>query len=380
MTSKERREARYKRRVKRRADAKKKACADCDDFKSVFSYANLYRQYRKCRRGVSWKASVQKYVTQAPLKVLQTHDRLMAGKWRSGGFYEFDLNERGKTRHIRAVNIDERVVQGCLCDHALTPVLGRTFIYDNGASQKGKGYHFAIRRCCAHLQKHYRKYGREGYILQFDFRKFFDNVSHRLCSSILGNEFQDARLISLTEYFIRVFGDVGLGLGSPISQILALASANRLDHYIKEICRIKGYGRYMDDGYLIHPSKEYLRKCLSGIRRICAEMDITLNEKKTQIVKISHGFTFLKAKIYLTASGRIIRKIPRQSVTRQRRKLKKLAILVEMRKITYQDAYTSFQSWRSYAQNFNAYKTIRSMNRLHDELFIRNWAHCRSEA
>ena len=177
MTSEERREARYKRRVERRANSKREFCADCDSFQAVFSYSNLYSEYRKCRRGVSWKASVQKYITQAPLRVLETHDRLMNGKWRSGGFYEFDLNERGKTRHIRAVNIDERIVQGCLCDNALIPVLGRSFIFDNGASRKGKGYHFAIRRCCRHLRDHYRRHGCKGYILQFDFRKFFYNVS-----------------------------------------------------------------------------------------------------------------------------------------------------------------------------------------------------------
>lgn len=70
-------------------------------------------------------------------------------------------------------------------------------------------------------------------------------------------------------HFIDAFGDVGLGLGSQISQTFALASADRLDHYIKEVLRIKGYGRYMDDGYLIHHSKAYLQKCLSQIEQIC---------------------------------------------------------------------------------------------------------------
>ena len=86
----------------------------------------------------------------------------------------------------------------------------------------------------------------------------------------------------------------------------------------------------MDDGYLIHESKDHLRQCLSGMRRICEELGITLNEKKTQIVKLSHGFTFLKAKIYLTPAGKVIKKIPRMSVTRQRRKLKKLAGLTDI--------------------------------------------------
>lgn len=52
------------------------------------------------------------------------------------------------------------------------------------------------------------------------------------------------------------------------------------------------------------------------------------------------------------------------------------ASLVETGKITCQDAYSSFQSWRACAGNFDAYRTIRNMNRLHDELNIKNWAPC----
>lgn len=86
----------------------------------------------------------------------------------------------------------------------------------------------------------------------------------------------------------------GLGLGSEDNQTIAVSYPNKLDHYIKEVLQIHEYARYMDDGYLIHESKEYLEYCLQEIRRICAELKIELNEKKTRIVKLSHGFTFLK--------------------------------------------------------------------------------------
>lgn len=373
MTSEERREARYRRRIAKRAAKKAAACSSFDDFDEVFSYEHLYRSYQKCRRNVAWKASVQKYITQAPLMVQQTYERLQQGKWKSSGFYEFDINERGKLRHIKSVTIGERVVQRCLCDYALVPMLGRTFVYDNAASLQYKGYHFAIRRLCQHLREHYRKHGTEGYVLLFDFRKFFDNVSHRVCKDILREEFTDERIIAITEHFMDMFGERGLGLGSQISQTFALASANRLDHYVKDVCGIRGYGRYMDDGYIIHESKERLQEILEGIRQICAELEITLNEKKTQIIKISHGFTYLKARIYLTDTGKVLRKIPKVSVTRERRKLKKFVPLYEAGKMAYQDIYTSWQSWRAYARNFSAWRTIQSIGKLYDDLFIKPW-------
>lgn len=373
MTSEERRAARYRRRQAARAAKRAERCPGCDDFNTVFSYRHLYRSYQISRRGVAWKASVQKYITQAPLNVWSTYDRLRRGTFRTSGFFEFDLNERGKLRHIRSVTIGERVVQRCLCDHALVPVITRTFIYDNGAALERKGYSFAIRRLCQHLREHHRKHGADGYVLLFDFSKFFDRVSHRLVKGILRKEFTDERLIKITEHFVDAFGDVGLGLGSQISQVFALASASRLDHFIKEILRIRGYGRYMDDGYLIHPSKEYLKKCLAAIAAICQELEITLNVKKTQIVPLRHGFTFLKVRFYLTDSGRIVRKIYRRSVTKMRRKLKALRRMLDEGRVEYADVYASWQSWKSYAQQFDAYRTVQSMGKLYNDLFVKDW-------
>lgn len=370
MTSAERHELRYQRRKARRSARKAEKYAAHDNYDWVFSYDHLYQSYKMCRRNVAWKASVQKYIVQAPLNVWQTYESLQKGKYKSSGFYEFDIFERGKHRHIRSVTINERIVQRCLCDYALVPMLERTHVYDNGACMKNKGYTFTVNRLCQHLQKHYRKYGTEGYVLLFDFSKFFDRVSHRIIKAALRKEFSDERLIKITEHFIDAFGDVGLGLGSQISQVLALSSANKLDHYIKEVCRIKGYGRYMDDGYLIHHSKEYLQKCLEGIKKLCDELEITLNVKKTQIVKLSHGFTFLKIRFFLLDSGRIVRKIYRRSVTKMRRKLKSLRRKVDEGKMSYTDVYQSWQSWKSYAVNFDAYRTIQNMSALYNSLFV----------
>lgn len=370
VTSEERKEARYRRRVEKRCREKNQKTAAADDFIKVFSYGNLYHAYKCCRRNVAWKASVQRYITQAPLNVLHTYNRLMAGKYKTPGFYEFDLYERGKHRHIRSTVIGERVVQRCLCDNAIVPMLSRTFIYDNGASMENKGYDFAIHRLCQHLREHYRKYGQGGYILLFDFSKFFDNVSHAVVKGILQKQFSDQRILQLSEHFVDAFGSVGLGLGSQISQVLALASANRLDHYVKEVLRIRGYGRYMDDGYLIHPSKEYLQKCMRAIGAICDMLGITLNKKKTQVVKLSHGFTWLKVRFFLAPGGKIVKKIYRRSVTKMRQKLKSFHRRYMNGELTFDDVYSSWQSWKSYALKFNAYHTVQSMGALFTRLFI----------
>lgn len=372
MTSEERKAARYQRRTAKRKAHKEALYGQCDNFDQVFSYSNLYKAYQKCRKGVSWKASVQKYVTQAPLNIAKTYDLLHAGKYKSPGFAEFDIYERGKKRHIRSTIINERVVQRCLCDNALVPMLERTFIYDTGACLKRKGYHFTRRRLLTHLHRHFRKHGTEGYVLLFDFTQFYGNVSHEVIKKLLHNEFSDERILKQLEHFIDAFGDIGVDLGSQISQVLALSSANRLDHFIKEVLHVKHYGRYVDDGYLIHESKEYLQHCLEEIKKVCDELGIVLNLKKTQIVKLTHGFTYLKARIYLTPTGKVVQKIYKRSVTRMRIKLKKLKKMLDAKKITNADVYNTWCSWKNYAEHFSAWHTIQNMGALYDRLFM-NW-------
>lgn len=368
MTSEERRETRYQRRRAARLAKRTERNRQYDDFEKVFSFENLYASYRKCRRGVSWKASVQKYIVQAPLEVYKTYVRLHTGKYKSPGFHEFELYERGKHRHIRSCTFGERVVQRTLCDQALVPVLGKTLIHDDGATMPKKGYDFAIRRYEQHLREHYRKHGAEGYVLMFDFSSFFDRVRHEVLGDILRRNFTDTRIIALTEHLIGMFGDVGLGLGSQISQVLALVSANELDHMVKEQLRIRGYGRYMDDGYLISDSKEELHRAYAEIQKICEKLGIRLNTKKTHISKISCT-TWLKTRFYLLPSGKIIKKIFKRSVTVQRRKLKALHRKMEAGVVSFEDIDRSYQSWDGYARRFNSYNTRLSMRRLYYSLY-----------
>lgn len=338
-------------------------------YEEVFSYEHLYLSYLKCRRGVAWKRSVQSYIVQAPIMVYKTWRELMTDRYKERKFDEFDLFERGKRRHINSVVIRDRVVHKALSDYALDPILTKTYIYDNGASILNKGYHFSIRRLVAHLQKHYRKHGTNGYILLFDFHHFFDNVDHDWCMHLIRKHRFDARILQFAQRFLDSYGERGVGLGSPVSQTMALLSANPLDHYIKETLRAKHYGRYMDDGYIIHESKEFLHQCLDHIRVVCDALGIEMNGNKTHIVKLTHGFTYLKTRFFLTKTGKVVRKIYKRSVTRQRQKLKKLRKKLDEGVITIEDVYHNFQSWSSYARNFDAWHTLQNMKKLYLQLF-----------
>jgi hypothetical protein len=137
-----------------------------------------------------------------------------------------------------------------------------------------------------------------------------------------------------------VFGDgVSLGLGSQISQIAAMFYPNTLDHFIKEKLRVKYYTRYMEDLYLIHRDREYLAYCLSEIARVCKTLAITVNMKKTRIIKLKDCMDFLKGKYALLETGR-------ESAARMRRKPGKFKALLGAGKMGYADLRAAYQSWR----------------------------------
>ena len=368
MNSAERREHRYQRRKAKRQEKKRLFESKYGVYDKVFTFANLYNAYRGCIKGVGWKASTQRYKANAMLNIAITLEQLTGRKFKSKGFHEFDIFERGKPRHIKSVHISERVVQRCLCDCSLVPMFERTFIYDNGACIKGKGIDFAIKRLVCQLQRHFRKHGGEGYVLIFDFSKYFDRINHERLKAMVNEQYSDKDIAALINQLIDDFGgEAGIGLGSQISQVSALMYPNALDHYIKDVMRIKGYARYMDDGYAIHTDKEYLRRCLGDIRKICESLGIVLNAKKTQIVKLSRGISFLKHRFILTGTGKVVILPAKKGVVKMRRKLKKFREKLDAGLMTFNDVKASYISWRGHLKNCNAYKTRKVM----DELFYR---------
>ncbi len=173
------------------------------------------------------------------------------------------------------------------------------------------------------FRDHYKKYGAEGYILKFDIRKYFPSIDHEVLKEKLAR-FPDEEVKTLLYFIIDSYAaDIGKGLpmGNQSSQWFALYYLDRLDRLIKEKLRIKGYVRYMDDGVLIHESKEYLQECLRQMQDLISEEKLEFNQK-TQIFPISQGVDFLGWRFYMTDTGKIICRLRTSNKKRFKRRLK----------------------------------------------------------
>ena len=348
---------------------------------------NLWDAFLNSRKGSQWKSSTQHCEANLLRTVCRLRQELRDGTYRQKPFVEFFLSERGKTRPIRSHHVTDRIVQRSLCDNALIPALSRYLIYDNGASLKHKGVSFSRKRLQVHLQKFLRNHT-DGYVLLLDFSKFFDNIPHeqflQRVQSCLG---ADTSLLPLLRHILASFSlDVSymtdaeydtynscakpidsithrghlaayagkrgskilrksMGIGSQISQIGGVFYPTVIDHYFKCVLGVQCYGRYMDDIYVIHEDKHFLQQALRRFMDAATALGLFVNPKKSHIVRLSHGFTFLKTR-YSVNTGRVEAHADNITFVRERRRLKRYRRLLERKQLTRKMISNAYQSWR----------------------------------
>lgn len=368
MTSEERREHRYQRRKAERERRRQECLEEHGYFELAANRNALGQAANEAARGVRYKASVKRYMQRRLVNTAIACDKMEKGQDVRKGFVCFNVIERGKLRQIMSVHFSERVVQKSLNQNILLPVLSRSLIFDNGASRKGMGTSHALNRLTTHLTRYYKHHGNKGYVLQVDFKNYFGSISHEAVKSIVEQSFDDERVIKLAFDFIDSY-DQGLGLGSETNQTFAVRLPSAIDHYIKEVLRIKAYARYNDDMYLIHEDKKYLECCLGKIIEKCGELGITVNMHKTHITKLEHGFTFLKTKFRLTETGKVLRMPCRASITRERRRLRKQKRLYDEGILPLDCIKQSLESWRGGMKHKNARRSVYNVKKLYDELY-----------
>ena len=360
-----------------------------DCLEKVFTLRHYVRSMRKCRKGVSFKLSVQNYSAR-PFRMMEDDCESMlrgVAPPLATGKKEV-IRERGKERIITPIKIRDRMNQRVLCDYALNPMIHRRLIYDNGASMKDKGVSFARKRLNRMLEKAKYLWGNQFYVMIFDFRKFFDSIPHRLCWQELRKAFRDERLADLTMQIIEGYQmmeagkarDVermemlkrhegyGVCLGSHVSQLMALCVPNFLDHYVKDVRRVKFYIRYMDDGIILHQDKAFLKQLLRDMVRVCAENGLNLNWTKTHIIPVRLGFTFLKIR-YRIVDRKTVRKLSRSTVVRMRRRLNRFGGLVAQGRMTMSMVRDSLQSWLGHTKMAMAFRQRKRMKQIYRSIF-----------
>lgn len=320
---------------------------------TVCSFENLYAAMEVCKNGVIWKDSVAGWYKNGAINCAKLERDLMNGTYKLEEYTRFTIFEP-KKRDIVSTRFKDRVFQRSLCDNYLTEQLRKHFIYDNGACLVGKGTDFARRRLECHMQRFFRRHGREGYVLKCDITNFFGSTPHWVVKEKVFKLIDDEWVKQELERIIDSFGtpespDIGMGLGSQVTQLCQLAVLNDIDHAIKERKRIKHYVRYMDDFILIHEDKQVLQDCLAFIGEELAKLGLKLSAKKTQIFPITQAIHFLGFSYRLTKKGKVVKRVLREKLSHERRKLKRLIHFVRDGRMTRGKIDSCFRAWLAHA-------------------------------
>lgn len=329
---------------------------------TYLEFGKMYRSLKKCCKNVRWKTSVTQYEVNGLKNTAKVTAEINSGKYKLLPYQEFQIHEP-KERHITATRIRDRQVQRSICDTVVYDSITRSFIADNSACQKGRGTQYAIDRLKEHIRRYYRKHGTEGYFLKCDIHHFFESLDHNIIKAQLRKRITNEHYLNMLYDIIDSFpGEKGIGLGSQVSQLLALMYLDEMDHIIKEKLHIKYYIRYMDDFILVDHNREKLSYSLAELRKYLDTLGLSLN-KKTTLQKLSQGVIFLGWKFILTDTGKVVLKPDKRKLTAKRRKLRGIKRQQAAGNLSEKDVMQIKQGMIAHLQHGNARRVIEQIVR-----------------
>lgn len=331
------------------------------DKEIICSFKNLYKAYRKAKSGKGRNNSCAKFQNMSLEGVHLLKEQLENHTYRMNPYNEFKIYEP-KERIIKSCSFKDKVVQHCLCDEILHPMLEKEFVRTNYAGQKGKGTLYGLNTLKEQMLRFYERHGIDGWILKCDITKFFYRIDHEILKDIVDYHFTDNYTKWLNHLFIDSTDGIGLPLGNQVAQVYALLMLNGMDHMITGELGIELYGRYMDDFYLIHHDKEHLKDCLEYIREITGSLGLSLNGK-TQIVPFKSGIGFCGFHHYVTTNGKYIRKLKGENKRRIKKKVNRWIRAVKSGKMTEKKFFEKYNAWKNHALHGNCIKLCRTMDK-----------------
>lgn len=230
-----------------------------------------------------------------------------------------------KPREVWAALFRDRIVHHLIYND-IAPYFEGHFIEDTYSCIKNRGTLLALIRCKHFLERATQYWSKPAWVLQLDIKNFFVSINKHILYDLIAKHFDcNCLLLDLIRYVIyndptqnalvdsySDFGIIpphkslwnanknhGLPIGNLTSQLFANIYLDELDKFIKHILKVKFYGRYVDDFYIIHTDKDLLYKYCEKINLFLrSRLQLELSVPKTKIKAADSGITFLGTTIY----------------------------------------------------------------------------------
>jgi len=281
----------------------------------IVAFDNMEAAVDRAARGKRDRQSVQRFLAAREENIERLRIELWTGAYRPLPYTQFSILDP-KPRRISCADFRDRVVHHAVCA-VIAPLIDRRLIADNYACRLGKGTHRALLRAQQLARRH-------DWCLKTDIRRFYDSVDHHVLLNKLAGLCREPAMQRLLMVIVQhpIPGQTpgkGLPIGNLTSQWFANFYLDEVDHWVKEVRRVPGYVRYMDDLAFWADSKETLFALAADLRVFLAErLRLALKEERTVLAPVSEGMPFLGWRVYpglLRQQGRRLH--------RQRRLLKR---------------------------------------------------------
>jgi len=301
-----------------------------DLFDDFANFAALDVAATRAARGKRGKASVARFLANREREVVALCDALHNGSWQPGRYRVMQLTDP-KPRMISAAPFRDRVLHHALCD-VVAPIFERGFTDDSFANRIGFGTHRAIAR--------YERYrDRYAWVLRCDIWRYFPAIDHDALKWDLRRRIGCPRTLDVLDKIVDsanaqepvnlyfkgddLFSPFarrrGLPIGNLTSQLFGNVYLNAMDHFIREVLRIPGYVRYVDDFALFSNDRAKLEDCRNCLDAWLDGRRLRLHPHKTRLEASCLPTEFLG--MVLMPQGR---RLPAANVTRFRSRLRGL--------------------------------------------------------
>jgi len=291
---------------------------------SLFSLANLHRQYIACRRNKRNTVNALRFEARQELNLLELRDALLDRSYEPNRSVCFFVR-RPKLREVFAADFRDRVVHHVLVGH-LEKTWEPIFIHDSYACRKGKGVHAGVARLQSFLRQATANGTREAFYLQLDIRNYFmsidkqrlfamldaklnpakpdDDAARWLChklvfhdctvNPVMKGDPQLADQLPPHKTLFHAPPGIGLPIGNLNSQFFANVYLNALDQFVKHELKCHWYLRYCDDFVLLAQTQEQLTAWRARIRQFLDQtLALQLNAVRERLRPVADGVDFL---------------------------------------------------------------------------------------
>ena len=300
---------------------------------------DIFRAYYDARRNKRNTKQQVAFEMDLEHNLVELYEQIRDRKYEPSPGVCFIVNRPVK-REIFASQFRDRVVHHLLFNY-LAPLFEARMIFDSYSCRKGKGTSEGISRIEHHIRSCTRNYTCNAYILELDLKGYFMSINKQrlyeiICRTLAacrdspspdGTLWREKLDMELVDFLLRriIFRDpiadceirgcesdwfglppskslrlapkgIGLPIGDLTSQLFSNIYLGQLDEYAKRVLHCKHYGRYVDDFYIVHESRNHLKELVPRIRQFLREeLELELHPNKIRLQHYTRGVCFLGA-------------------------------------------------------------------------------------